>query len=139
MILDIDTRELIDGGCHIRLSRLECALIEALARSPSGLSNVALVRFLWNGDAPDSARTIPSALIGRINKKLTEAGRCPLIINRYGLGYRLTAAVDIRVAGIALVVIPGHLRPVLESLLYSHPDRVSADRVLASIVGLSVG
>jgi DNA-binding winged helix-turn-helix (wHTH) protein len=139
MILDLGYRELIDGDCRIRLSQLECAFIEALSRSPSGLSNKALMQSMWRGDKPDCARTVSSALMGRIHKKLDKAGQRPLISSIYGFGYRLERPVDILTAGIGPVVIPGDLRAVLESLLYSHPDRVSADRVLACIVGVRVG
>jgi DNA-binding winged helix-turn-helix (wHTH) protein len=139
MILDLDARELIEGDCHIRLSRLECAFIEALAHSPSGLNYDALMQSMWRGDEPDSAESGIGVVAHRVRQKLVKAGWRPLIGNLYGFGYRLALPVDIRTAGIASVVIPGGLRAMLESLLYSHPDRVRADRVLACVVGACGG
>lgn len=127
MILDIDARLLIDGDKTMRVTRSECAFLEAIADGAPATMN-RLISAVWGNEETDSSDVGIRTIVFKLRKKL------PIHVV-WGTGYRLPFPLMIRRAGPAPITIPAEHRAALERLLYSHPDHVAADRVLASMVG----
>ena len=134
MILDTFTRTLIDGDRCACLSRLQCAIVEALARAGGGLKTNELISRVWGDDEPDNAISSLWVHVNGARERIIKAGIKPVILTVWGSGYKL--AVEVEVRGSATpVVIPHEHRADLERLLFSHPDKMLAGRVLAAFVG----
>jgi DNA-binding response OmpR family regulator len=87
----------IDTGAHlvriaeepVELCRLEYELLVHLARNPTGVcSKHELLRAVWNQPAGAGARTVDSHA-SRLRRKLHAAGGHGLVVNVWGVGYRL--------------------------------------------------
>lgn len=89
--LEIDTRAhvvLLDGA-SIELCRLEYELLVHLARDPTGVcSKQELLRAIWHQRVGAGARTVDSHA-SRLRRKLDTAGAPGLVVNVWGVGYRL--------------------------------------------------
>jgi DNA-binding response OmpR family regulator len=89
--LEIDTgAHLVSiAGAPVELCRLEYELLVHLARNPTGVcSKQELLRAIWNQRAGAGARTVDSHA-SRLRRKLDVAGAEGLVVNVWGVGYRL--------------------------------------------------
>jgi DNA-binding response OmpR family regulator len=86
--IDIDARQVRLAGAPVHLSRLEYELLVHLARNPTGVcSKQELLGAIWNRPA-GHARTVDSHA-SRLRRKLDAAGARDLVVNVWGVGYRL--------------------------------------------------
>jgi DNA-binding response OmpR family regulator len=88
--LEIDTtaRQVRIAGAPVYLSRLEYELLAYLARNPTAVySKRELLGAIWNRPA-DCTRTVDSHA-SRLRRKLGAAGAPNLVVNVWGVGYRL--------------------------------------------------
>jgi DNA-binding response OmpR family regulator len=77
------------GEARVELCRLEYELLVHLARNPTGVcSKQELLRTIWSRPAGDGARTVDSHA-SRLRRKLDAAGARGLVVNVWGVGYRL--------------------------------------------------
>jgi two-component system, OmpR family, response regulator AdeR len=89
--LEIDVRAHVVrvGPAPVELCRLEYDLLVHLARNPTGVcSKQELLRAIWSRSAGDGARTVDSHA-SRLRRKLGAAGAPGLVVNVWGIGYRL--------------------------------------------------
>lgn len=89
--LDIDTcAHLVHiAGAPVELCRLEYELLVHLARNPTGVcSKQELLRAIWHQRTSAGARTVDSHA-SRLRRKLDAAGAQGLVVNVWGVGYRL--------------------------------------------------
>jgi DNA-binding response OmpR family regulator len=89
--LEIDTRAhvVLVGGIALELCRLEYELLVHLARDPGGVcSKRELLNAIWRDRAGAGARTVDSHA-SRLRRKLEAAGAPGLVVNVWGVGYRL--------------------------------------------------
>jgi DNA-binding response OmpR family regulator len=89
--LEIDTRahRVLIAGASIELCRLEYELLVHLARDPTGVcSKQELLLAIWHQHAGTGARTVDSHA-SRLRRKLDVAGAPGLVVNVWGVGYRL--------------------------------------------------
>jgi DNA-binding response OmpR family regulator len=88
--LEIDTGAHLArvAGAPVELCRLEYELLVHLARNPTAVcSKQELLRAIWNR-AGAGARTVDSHA-SRLRRKLDAAGASGLVVNVWGVGYRL--------------------------------------------------
>ena len=88
--IDVAARHVEVDGCPAQLSATEFALLVALARDPYRVfSKRELLRGVWGYPAGIETRTVDSHA-SRVRRKLAAAGaREPLVVNEWGIGYRL--------------------------------------------------
>lgn len=89
--LEIDTRAhvVLVAGVSIELCRLEYELLVHLARNPTGVcSKQELLLTIWHQRSATGARTVDSHA-SRLRRKLNAAGAPGLVVNVWGIGYRL--------------------------------------------------
>jgi DNA-binding response OmpR family regulator len=89
--LEIDTRAhvVLLAGASVDLCRLEYELLVHLARDPTGVcSKQELLRTIWHQRIGAGARTVDSHA-SRLRRKLDAAGAPGLVVNVWGVGYRL--------------------------------------------------
>lgn len=89
--LDIDTgAHLVHvAGKPVDLRRLEYELLVYLAHNPTGVcSKQELLRAIWHQHTSAGARTVDSHA-SRLRRKLYDAGARGLVVNVWGVGYRL--------------------------------------------------
>jgi DNA-binding response OmpR family regulator len=89
--LEIDTgaHRVRFAGVAIELCRLEYELLVHLARNPTTVcSKQELLRVIWGQRSRSSARTVDSHA-SRLRRKLDAAGARGLVVNVWGVGYRL--------------------------------------------------
>jgi DNA-binding response OmpR family regulator len=89
--LEIDTaaHRVRVGVVEVVLCRLEYELLVHLARDPTTVfSKHDLLRAVWGGGAGTGARTVDSHA-SRLRRKLHAAGASGLVVNVWGVGYRL--------------------------------------------------
>ena len=90
LAIDTDARLVRIGGTPVELCRLEYQLLVHLAGNPTGVcSKQELLRAIWNQRAHAGARTVDSHA-SRLRRKLDAAGATGLVVNVWGVGYRLT-------------------------------------------------
>ena len=90
--LEIDTSSHLVrvAGVPVHLCRLEYELLVHLARDPTGVcTKQQLLRAIWHQRSPIAGRTVDSHA-SRLRRKLDDAGAPGLVINVWGVGYRLT-------------------------------------------------
>ncbi len=90
--LEIDTgaHVVLVDGVAVELCRLEYELLLYLARNPSGVcAKRELLNAIWRDRAGAGARTVDSHA-SRLRRKLEAAGAPGLVVNVWGVGYRLT-------------------------------------------------
>jgi DNA-binding response OmpR family regulator len=90
--LEIDTRSHLVrvSGAPVGLCRLEYELLVHLARDPTHVcSKHELLREIWNQSSGNGVRTVDSHA-SRLRRKLGAAGAPGLVVNVWGVGYRLT-------------------------------------------------
>jgi DNA-binding response OmpR family regulator len=90
--LDIDTHAHLVriAGAPVELCRLEYELLVHLARNPTGVcSKHELLRTVWDQRTSSGVRTVDSHA-SRLRRKLDAAGAPGLVVNVWGVGYRLT-------------------------------------------------
>lgn len=89
--LEIDTRAhaVLLAGAPVDLCRLEYELLVHLARDPTGVcSKQELLRTIWHQRIGAGVRTVDSHA-SRLRRKLDAAGAPGLVVNVWGVGYRL--------------------------------------------------
>lgn len=89
--LEIDTRAhlVLVAGASVELCRLEYELLVHLARNPTGVcSKQELLLAIWRQRIGAGARTVDSHA-SRLRRKLDAAGAPGLVVNVWGVGYRL--------------------------------------------------
>jgi DNA-binding response OmpR family regulator len=90
--LEIDTRAHLVriSGAPVELCRLEYELLVHLARDPTRVcSKHELLHEIWNQRSSNGVRTVDSHA-SRLRRKLGGAGAPGLVVNVWGVGYRLT-------------------------------------------------
>lgn len=93
--VEVPTRAVSFGGEEIRLSNKEFALLVALAAEPSRVFTKAeLLRDVWGFRSQGRTRTLDSHA-SRLRRKLALAGGENLVVNCWGVGYRLVDAADV--------------------------------------------
>lgn len=87
--LDTGARRVCVAGAPVELCRLEYELLVHLARNPTGVcTKQELLRAIWNQRTVAAARTVDSHA-SRLRRKLDAAGAHGLVVNVWGVGYRL--------------------------------------------------
>jgi DNA-binding response OmpR family regulator len=89
--LEIDTgsHHVHFAGAAVELCRLEYELLVHLARNPTTVcSKRELLRVIWGQRSTSNARTVDSHA-SRLRRKLDTAGANGLVVNVWGVGYRL--------------------------------------------------
>lgn len=89
--LEIDTRAhiVLVAGASVELCRLEYELLVHLARDPTGVcSKRELLLAIWHQRLGVGVRTVDSHA-SRLRRKLDAAGAPGLVVNVWGVGYRL--------------------------------------------------
>jgi DNA-binding response OmpR family regulator len=89
--LEIDTRAhvVLVAGLPVALCRLEYELLVHLARNPTGVcSKQELLLTIWRQRLGAGARTVDSHA-SRLRRKLDAAGAPGMVVNVWGVGYRL--------------------------------------------------
>jgi DNA-binding response OmpR family regulator len=89
--LEIDTRAhiVLVAGTSVELCRLEYELLVHLARNPTGVcSKQELLLAIWRQRLGAGVRTVDSHA-SRLRRKLDAAGAPGLVVNVWGVGYRL--------------------------------------------------
>jgi DNA-binding response OmpR family regulator len=87
--IDTDAHLVRVAGAPVQLCRLEYELLVHLARNPTGVcSKQELLRAIWNRRAATGARTVDSHA-SRLRRKLDATGAAGLVVNVWGIGYRL--------------------------------------------------
>jgi DNA-binding response OmpR family regulator len=87
--LDPLTREVRIDGERVHLSKKEFALLRALAAEPARVfTREELLRDVWGFQAPGATRTLDSHAC-RLRQKLCTNHRLRLVVNVWGVGYRL--------------------------------------------------
>ncbi len=77
------------GGVEVELCRLEYELLVHLARKPTTVcSKHELLHVIWNRRTDQGARTLDSHA-SRLRRKLDAVGADGLVVNVWGVGYRL--------------------------------------------------
>ncbi|HTD58240.1 MAG TPA: response regulator transcription factor [Solirubrobacteraceae bacterium] len=88
LAIDTAAHDVRVDGASVELSRLEYELLVYLARSPTGVcSKQELLGAIWNQRA-GPARTVDSHA-SRLRRKLDSAGAGSMVVNVWGVGYRL--------------------------------------------------
>ncbi len=87
--IDTDSHYVRFAGAVVELCRLEYELLVHLARSPNTVcSKQELLRVIWGQRSKSGARTVDSHA-SRLRRKLDAAGASGLVVNVWGVGYRL--------------------------------------------------
>jgi DNA-binding response OmpR family regulator len=90
--LEIDTTAHLVrvAGAPVELCRLEYELLVHLARNPAGVcSKQEILHAIWGHPLGSTARTVDSHA-SRLRRKLDAGGAPGLVVNVWGIGYRLT-------------------------------------------------
>jgi DNA-binding response OmpR family regulator len=94
-MLDPVSREVTMRGSRVELSAKEFALLRALAAEPTRVfTKDELLRGVWGFRATGATRTLDSHAC-RLRKKLGVHGD-QLVVNVWGVGYRLVDGVAVR-------------------------------------------
>lgn len=89
LAIDAAAREVHVGERRVDLSAKEYELLLALAADPTRVfTREELLRDVWGFRTPVRTRTVDSHAF-RLRQKLAAAGSVPLIVNVWGIGYRL--------------------------------------------------
>jgi DNA-binding response OmpR family regulator len=87
--IDTDAHVVRIADAPVELCRLEYELLVHLARNPTGVcSKQELLRAIWRQRADRGARTVDSHA-SRLRRKLGAGGAPGLVVNVWGVGYRL--------------------------------------------------
>lgn len=87
--LDLGTRQARRGGTEIRLTRTECAILEAFLRHPRQvLTRNALLERVWGGDLPATSNSL-DVYLGYLRRKTETGGRPRLLHTVRGTGFVL--------------------------------------------------
>jgi DNA-binding response OmpR family regulator len=89
LVVDPHTREVRVGTARVELANKEFALLRALASEPTRVfTKSELLRDVWGFRSLGRTRTLDSHA-SRLRRKLEAAGSARLIVNVWGVGYRL--------------------------------------------------
>lgn len=89
MEVDTSAHRVRVAGIPVELCRLEYELLVHLARNPTGVcTKQELMSAIWCQPASTGARTVDSHA-SRLRRKLDAAGAHGLVVNVWGVGYRL--------------------------------------------------
>jgi DNA-binding response OmpR family regulator len=89
LAIDAPARTVTVGDERIELSAKEYELLLALAGEPTRVfTREELLRDVWGFRCPARTRTLDSHA-SRLRRKLTRSGSTPLVLNVWGVGYRL--------------------------------------------------
>jgi DNA-binding response OmpR family regulator len=90
LVIDTEARLARIDGAPVELCRLEYQMLVHLAANPTGVcSKQELLRTIWDQRVDAGARTVDSHA-SRLRRKLDAAGATGLVVNVWGVGYRLT-------------------------------------------------
>ena len=128
MLLNKFSRVLIHDSLAARVSPFHARLIEALASVyPTPRMPEVLYSVLWPDRDVDCGNNF-NCQLHKLRALISGAGLPPLIWTRHML-VGLEMPVD--VIGSQPDIIPSDLGPLLRELLWSHPDKRGADRILS--------
>ncbi len=95
--IDPATRKVDVGDADVSLSRKEFALLLALASQPNRVfTKSELLESVWGYDGDARTRTLDSHA-SRLRRKLSAAGAAEMVVNCWGVGYRLWDRPDLTV------------------------------------------
>jgi DNA-binding response OmpR family regulator len=98
LTLDLDGRTACVHDVPVELSSKEWELLTCLASAPTKVfTKQELLRKVWRTDFLGTTRTLDSHAC-RLRTKLAEAGARSLVLNVWGVGYRLTDATSLAAA-----------------------------------------
>ncbi len=93
LLLDVEARRALVGDRQLRLPALEFELLATLASQPNRVfSKSELMRGIWGCEALRSTRTL-DCHASRLRVKLRRAGAGEMVVNCWGVGYRLVEGV----------------------------------------------
>jgi DNA-binding response OmpR family regulator len=96
VVIDVRSREVRVRERPVRLSSLEYQLLLALAHEPERVfTREELLRKVWGHSADSRTRTLDSHAF-RLRRKLCEGGDERLVVNVWGVGYRLMDGASTR-------------------------------------------
>ena len=123
------SRILVHDGLSVRVTPTHARLIEALAvLHPNPKMPESLFGFLWQ-EMPDlNCHGLFKVQVCKLRKLIAAAGLPPLIWTRHML---VGLEMPIEMIGEDADVIPGNLGGLLRELLWSHPNKHGADRILS--------
>lgn len=89
LVIDVAARAVRIGDCSVELSAKEYELLLALSGEPSRVfTRNELLRDVWGFRSPGRTRTLDSHAC-RLRRKMAAAGATGLVVNVWGVGYRL--------------------------------------------------
>jgi DNA-binding response OmpR family regulator len=95
LLLDTEARRALVGDAEVRLGAREFELLAALASQPNRVfTKEELLRDVWDFKSLGRTRTVDSHA-SRLRIKLREAGAGEMVVNCWGVGYRLTDGVEL--------------------------------------------
>ena len=129
MLLNKFSRILIHDGLKVRVTPFHVRLIEALASVyPSPRMPETLFGALWpDADGIDCDNTF-GVQVCKLRRLIADAGLPPLIWTRHML---IGLEMPVDMIGEQPDIIPSDLGPLLRELLWSHPNKRGADRILS--------
>lgn len=130
--LDADRRMLVSGSVAVRFTPKETMMVHVLASGRVVPLN-DIISAVWRGNDSEWARIAMQVVIHKIRKKTIASGLGPVIANVRGRGFYALEPIIV-VQSKPDWVVPGAMCKILEELLWSHPDKAKAERLLASMV-----
>lgn len=89
LIVELESRRAIVGATTLKLSHKEFSLLAALAAKPDRVfTKEELISSVWGYTGLAKSRTLESHA-SKLRRKLHDAGAVGMIVNCWGLGYRL--------------------------------------------------
>lgn len=89
LVIDPAARSVCVGGESVPLSRKELSLLIVLASKPERVfRKQQLLREVWGYESVEKSRTLESHM-SRLRCKLAAAGAAEMIVNSWGVGYKL--------------------------------------------------
>jgi DNA-binding response OmpR family regulator len=95
LVVDPESRRATVGDVSLQLARKEFALLALLAAHPDRVfTKEELLAAIWDHTGPSRTRTLDSHA-SRLRRKLRKAGAEGMIVNSWGIGYRLWDRTDL--------------------------------------------
>ena len=121
-----------DGETTVALTRQQCDILHVIAKATAPIGAHAIACAAGMPLTLDDPGGQVKVRISQIRSRIKAAGMPSLIEAFRGCGYYLTRPVEVTGAE-PFLLIPGSLRPLLERLMHTHPNRFAADRFLARL------
>jgi len=94
LVVDASARRVTVSDSEVRLAQKEFALLLALAQDPERVwSKAQLLKSVWGYDETSRTRTLDSHA-SRLRLKLDRAGAKSMVVNVWGVGYKLWDRLD---------------------------------------------